>query len=390
MGAGRATQYALTRSVFTLGTRLPVHRVDEQGAVHSHGVLHLLARGHHWLQLETGSGVFFEGLPPFAADMSPQGYLGRGFTTRYPELSELPHRLTDWNDDHRLLALAMRGEDCTGDLIVGKESLNRFLAQQPHPAQQSDYPELARSSMSGQPGSSAGGEQPKFATYSEGRHVLVKFSGEDEGVASRRWRDLLVCERLALEAIGAAGIPATTARSLSIDGRRFLEVERFDRVGRRGRRALLSLGAIDDEYFGHRDNWTKAAQRLLAARSIDAEDARRIRWLDVFGQLIGNTDRHFGNISFFVEDSGRFRLAPAYDMLPMVFAPVGTDVIERPFEPAPPTADTLDVWPDAARRALTYWSQLAASAELSHEFRERCLRCRDALATLAGQLAPAL
>ncbi len=389
MGAGRATQYALTRSVFTLGTRLMVHRVDEQGAVHKHGTLHLLARGHHWLQLEAGPGAFFEGLPPFAADMSPQGYLGRSFTTRYPELVELPHRITDWNDDHRLLALALRGEDCTGDLILGDESLNRFLARQPQPVQPSDYPELARSSMSGQPGSSAGGEHPKFATYAEGRHVLVKFSGEDESAASRRWRDLLVCEHLALEAVRAAGLPTATARSLFIEGRRFLEVERFDRVGRRGRRALLSLGAIDDEYFGHRDNWTKAAQRLLAARRIDAEDARRIRWLDAFGQLIGNTDRHFGNISFFVEDNDRFRLAPTYDMLPMVFAPVGADVIERSFEPAPPTADTLDVWPDAARRALIYWSQLAESADLSTGFRERCLRCREAVAQLLSQVTPA-
>lgn len=384
LGRGRAARYAVTRSVFTLGTQLPLYRVDAEGTIHRHGVLHLLARGHHWLELAAGPGAYFEGLPPFAADMSPQGYLGRSFTARYPELVELPQRITDWSDDHRLLALALRGEDCTGDLILGDESLNRFLAQPPHSAQRGDYPELARSSLSGQAGSSAGGEQPKFVTCSEGRHVLVKFSGADESAASRRWSDLLLCESLALQTVQAAGIPAATAHTLLIDGRRFLEVERFDRVGRRGRRALLSLGAIDDEYFGHRDTWTKAAQRLLAARNIDAEDARRIRWLDVFGQLIGNTDRHFGNISFFLEDSRRFRLAPAYDMLPMLFAPVGADVIDRPFEPAPPTADTLDVWADAARRALNYWGQLTESAELSAGFRERSLRCREAVAKLAA------
>jgi len=384
MGGGRAARYALTRPVFTLGTQVPVYRVDAEGTIHRHGVLHLLARGHHWLKLEAGRGAYFEGLPPFAADMSPQGYLGRSFTARYPELVQLPQRITDWSDDHRLLALAMRGEDCTGDLILGDESLNRFLARPPHSAQRGDYPELARSSLSGQAGSSAGGEQPKFVTCSEGRHVLVKFSGADPGVASQRWSDLLICESLALRTVQAAGIPAATAHTLLIGGRRFLEVERFDRVGLRGRRALLSLGAIDDEYFGHRDTWTKAAQRLLAARNIDAEDARRIRWLDVFGQLIGNTDRHFGNISFFADDNRRFRLAPAYDMLPMVFAPVGADVIERPFEPAPPTADTLEVWADAARHALSYWSQLAESAELSAGFRERSLRCHEAVARLAA------
>lgn len=384
MGEGRGTRYAPTRSISMLGTRLPIYRVDESGKSHRHGDLHLLANGHHWLHPEKGPGVFFEGLPPFAADMSPQGYVGRSFTTRYPEL-DVPRRITDWNDDHRLLALALRGEDCTGNFIIGDESLNRFLAQAPRSVQPGDYPELARSSMEGQPGSSAGGEQPKFSTFSEGRHVLVKFSGADEGAAARRWRDLLVSEGMALEMLRAEGIPAATSRSLYIEGRRFLEVERFDRIGLRGRRALLSLGAIDDEYFGHRDNWTQAARRLLAAGRIDREEARRMRWLDAFGQLIGNSDRHFGNLSFFVEDDGRFRLAPVYDMLPMLFAPVEGDVVDRRFDPTPPTADTFDVWSHAARCAVMYWRGLVKSTDLSDAFLERCRLCLSTIEALVSR-----
>jgi hypothetical protein len=210
----------------------------------------------------------------------------------------------------------------------------------------------------------------------------VKFSGEDGSAAAWRWRDLLLCESLALETVRAQGFPAATARPLSIGGRQFLEVERFDRLGVRGRRALLSLGAIDNEYFGHLDTWTLAARRLLAARLIDAEDARRMRWLDTFGQLIGNSDRHFWNLSFFVEDEGRFRLAPVYDMLPMLFAPVEGELIERRFEPTPPTADTLDVWSQAARCAVAYWARLVEWTELSAEFRERCLGCKSAVEAL--------
>lgn len=385
ISTGRATRYTLTRSIPPLGTRIPVYRVDELGKIHRYGTLHLLAGSHHWLAQEDAPGTFFEGLPPFAADMSPQGYVGRSFTTRYPEL-DVPRRITDWNDDHRLLALALRGEDCTGNLILGDESLNRFLAQTPRPVHSRDYPELARASMTGQPGSSAGGEQPKFTAYSEGRHVLVKFSPADESAAAQRWRDLLACESLALELLRTEGLPSAVAQSLSIEGRRFLEVERFDRAGSRGRKALLSLGAIDDEYFGHRDTWTKAAQRMLAARCLTPEDARSMRWLDSFGQLIGNSDRHFGNLSFFVEGESRFRLAPVYDMLPMLFAPVGTDIVERRFEPAPPTADNLDVWPQAAHCAVTYWGKLGASDELSGEFRQFALRCRDAVEALASQI----
>jgi hypothetical protein len=60
--------------------------------------------------------------------MRPQGYIGRGFPALHPEL-RLPGRITDWNDDHQLIALALRGEDCVGNLIIGEESLNRLLAQ---------------------------------------------------------------------------------------------------------------------------------------------------------------------------------------------------------------------------------------------------------------------
>lgn len=381
MGRGRATQYARTRVLPGLGTRLPLHRVDEAGQVRPQGVLHLLAAGRHWLEHAEGEAELFEGLPPFAADMSPQGYVGRSFTLRHPEL-DLPARITDWSDDHRLVALARRGEDCVGDLILGEESLNRFLAEEPRTAHRDSYPELAQASMAGQPGSSAGGEQPKFGTYAEGRHVLVKFAGSDDGAAARRWRDLLTCEHLALETVRTAGIAAASTRTLELGNYRFLEVERFDRVGVRGRRPLLSLGAIDDEYFGHRDTWTRAARRLLEARHISEEDARHIRWLDTFGQLTGNTDRHFGNLSFFVVGPKQFRLAPAYDMLPMVFAPVGTSVIDRAFEPLPPTADTLEVWADAARHAVDYWTRLESEPALSAELRERCSRCRDAVTAL--------
>jgi hypothetical protein len=391
MGRARATRYARTRSIEALGTRVPVYQVDERGGSRQYGVLHLLANGLHWLEWVNGMGKRFEGLPPFAADMSPQGYIGRSFTTRHPELG-LPQSISHWSDDHRLRALALRGEDCVGDFIIGEESLNRFLAEAPRPKSCGDYPEIVRASMSEQPGSSAGGEQPKFATYSEAGHVLVKFADRDEGAASRRWGDLLFCESFALEVVRLAGLQAASARSMLIDGYRFLEVERFDRIGARGRKALVSLRAIDNEYFGEPDTWTRASRRLLDARLIDAEDARRMRWLDTFGQLIGNTDRHFGNLSFFVEDpgffvkeTGRLRLAPVYDMLPMVFAPDGASVVERPFVPRPPAADNLDVWLDAARWAVAYWSRLSDAVELSGEFRERCARCRDAVEELMAR-----
>ncbi len=378
MRSGRAIRYARTRSLPGLGTRMPVYRIRETGEVERFRELYLLERGGHWLGADDGTGEHFVGLPPFAVDMRPQGFVGRTFHARHPELGLPPHT-PDWNDDHCLIALARRGEDCVGDLILGEESLNRWFEHPPESVDRSAYPELARRSASEQPGSSAGGDQPKFLTYSDGRHVLVKYAGEDGG-AAQRWRELLVCESLALEEVRAAGIEASPARWFDAGGLRFLEVERFDRIGARGRRGVISLRALDNEYFGSESSWAGMAPKLLEARRIGEEDARRIRWLDVFGQLIGNSDRHFGNLSFLMgEDGFPLRLAPVYDMLPMMFAPAGTLLVERPFEPCLPTARTLDVWADAARHALGFWTRVIDCEALGDGFRERARRCRDTL-----------
>ncbi len=387
-GRSVATRYALPREIAGLGRHSPIFRVDERGHPNRHGVLHFLAGGGCWLERESGDGQSFPGLPSFVEDMRPQGYIGRGFPTLYPEL-RLPGRILDWSDDHQLIALAMRGEDCVGNLIIGEESLNRFLEGQPRTYTRADYPSLAMGAMAGQPGSSAGGEHPKFTVDSEGRHLLVKFAGGD-GAAADRWRDLLVCEHLAMEVLREAGIPVTHSEWFDLDGSRYLEVERFDRIGGRGRRGVISLYAINCHYLGDDfDDWSRAGRRMLDEPSLimNAGDADRMIWLDTFGDLIGNTDRHFGNFCFFTEEARQLALipTPVYDMLPMVFAPTGASLVERQFAPRPPTALNLHLWHDAANHALKYWSRLREEGGLGADFRRISAGCRDTLARLIGE-----
>jgi hypothetical protein len=385
MGRARATRYAACRTLPGLPSHLPLFRISEEGRPERIRELHLLTGGRHWLAGADGAGELFEGLPPWAVDMSPQGYLGRTFSTRHPDLA-LPARVVDWSDDDQLLALARRGEDCVGNLVFGAESLDRWLAATPVHAGPHDYPALALDFARSQAGSSAGGEHPKFLVFSAGRHVLVKFAGR-ESAAERRWQDLLVCESLALAHVREAGLEAATSRWLDEGPFRFLEVERFDRVGARGRRGVLSLGAFDAEYAGAGGTWTHASARLQALGLLGAEDARRVRWLDSFGHLIGNTDRHPGNLALFSEPGSRtVRLAPVYDMLPMVFAPVGALLVERPYEPRPPTADVLDVWADAARHAAVYWQRVAGLEALSDDMRRRAEGCLTTLEALRARV----
>jgi hypothetical protein len=257
LGRARATRYARTRAVESVGRSAPLFRVDAAGEARETGRITFLRGGGSWVE-ESGRTTLYAGLPPALADMAPQGYLGRGFSARYPELGLPPH-VTHWTDDHRLRALALRGEDTVGNLIVGNESFARLLAWSPPSTTPADYPAIAERTALGEVGSSAGGERPKFGTVAGTRHVLVKFAPPGVSPTSRRWRDLLWCEYHALRTLEGAGVAAAAAVCHEVKGWRFLEVERFDRVGVLGRRDVVSLEAIDDEHFGLKDSWTAAA-----------------------------------------------------------------------------------------------------------------------------------
>lgn len=385
LGKARAVSYARSRVVGGLGRSVPVFRIAEDGTPRQTGTLLFLWERSTWLDEAGVPGGWFVGLPPQVADVAPQGYLGQGFALRHPDL-RLPPRLSDWSDDDRLRAIALRGEDVVGNLLVGSGSLSRFAGWEPDPVEAADYPSLARRSATDARGSSAGGERPKFGAFRDGRHVLVKFAGPDDSAVARRWRDLLRCESLALRTIAASGHASAVDATLhDVEGWRFLETVRFDRVERRGRHPVLSLEALANEYLGDRESWTKAAAALshgATPYTLPAAEASRIRWLDAFGQLVGNTDRHFGNIAFLVTDGDCLRVAPAYDMLPMVLAPGAEMLVERPFAPAPPNADNLEEWKTAAPWAARYWSDVAADTLLEPAIRsvaERSLRELDRL-----------
>lgn len=331
LGAGSAIHYALHDNVRGLPD-MPVYRVTPEGQIQELGLL-LPVRPEGFVMCQTaGKRLHSDGLPWWLYDMRPQGYLGRAYAQRHGALLGLPATLSQWTDTHALMALLRHGQDVTGNLLLGDAMRTAYLeSADPLPVASADKPqvygEMAREAAQGElPGSSAGGEQPKFTVYADAdiapQHMIVKFSEAADNSVTRRWRDLLLAEHLALQVLAEQGVAAARSSIVDHGSQRFLEVQRFDRVGVRGRRALFSLAALDAEFVGAAQSGWPAITRQLARQGLirpEAAEGAALLW--AFGTLIGNTDMHTGNLSF-ISDHGRpYALAPAYDMTPMAFAP---------------------------------------------------------------------
>jgi hypothetical protein len=395
VGAARAQRYLLPREVVGVGRQVVVHQVLPSGTAQRLGTLYPLVGGGFWMDecdKVHGQSAFYASLPWFLWDMRPQGFLGRASAQAYPAL-QLPPRLSDWTDDHIVRALVYAGEDLPGNLLLGPSALARYLSLPSGcrsaapvvtaPAQ--DYPLLAQQALgNAAPGSSAGGEQPKFCAVVAGVAVLVKFSSAGSAPSDQRWRDLLVCEALALQTLQGAGIAAAETTLVQAAGRVFLQSRRFDRTAQ-GRVGMVSFEVYDAQYLGVGSQWAAAAMQSQRAgpERLSAADVQTLCLLDAFGALIANTDRHHGNVSLLLHHH-RWQLAPAYDMLPMFYAPVAGEVVPRDWAGQAPRPDenTLGVWPQARRLALEFWQCAAADARISAAFRAIAQANKDLVETL--------
>jgi hypothetical protein len=393
-GKARRTRYALRRPLRGDRAEQPLYEVDEAGRARHLAQLSLLQPQGALLDLspagwpvpEEATDGWWAGLPYPLYDMRPQGYLGRQFARAEHRLWAVSPNPEEWSDDDVAHVLSRAGADVSGSLILGDAAFERWQVDTQAPPQPLKaralgraYARLAEQAVAaGVPGASAAGEFPKFPALRElpgaaTPHVLVKFSGADGSPAVRRWADLLVCEHLALECV--AELPEVrSARSRIVEsaGRTFLEVERFDRHGLFGRSRLNSLGTLDAALLGDGStDWTRQARRLAKLGLLADADVARIERLWWFGRLIANSDMHTGNLSFRAQ--GQLALAPAYDMLPMLFAPLpGGEVPTRSFEPPLPLPPQRATWLVACSAALVFWGRASQDPRVSEGFQRVC------------------
>lgn len=375
---GRSIIYAITKAVRSLPVAIPIQQVAPTGSASLMGALTALEGGGYLYLAPNGRSELFEGLPWFLQDMRPQGYIGRSFRDAHAHDLGLSDNLSEWTDDDVIYALSEFGEDTPGNLIIGNNALRRFQAadygiQLPENNLAFHYDRMADAAVQGGvPGSSAGGEHPKFLLQHKesngARDVIVKFSPVLDGSpAATRWKDLLIAEHVASLTLGGCGIAVPDTRIILSANRCYLESARYDRIGLKGRIAAVSLEAIDNGFIGARRTWSASASVLRARGMITPDCEEQIKLVEWFGRCIANTDMHFGNLSFLWDMQGatvRLRLAPVYDMLPMLYAPEKSEIVDRVFKP--PLAAKAGIAFELARQ---FWIDLASRDDVSDIFR---------------------
>lgn len=396
-GTTKNARYALRRPLRGKTQAIPIYRIDSMGKGHHIGQLELtFPQGTHlnlthinW-PTSTEQKGWWDGLPYPLYDMRPQGFLGRNFAHNIANdfgVSENPER---WSDDDIAYVLSLRGVDCVGDLIIGNTAYEHWLTSRNNSTSAIEESELTEQYASlattasnlGSAGSSAGGEFPKFIasrmlTNAKTQHVIVKYSGADSSAAVRRWSDLLICEHLALTTLAQnTSLHTADSRVLFEQGRTFLEIERFDRIGMFGRSPVISLSSLDGAFLGSgSDSWVTLVTKLVDLGLAKKDMPSQTLIISWFGKLIANNDMHLGNLSFTFDynDAQTLRLTPVYDMLPMMYKPLsGGEVPNKQFEPNLPLPQEQAEWTIAYGAALQFWLSASQDTRISQGYRETC------------------
>lgn len=231
--------------------------------------------------------------------------------------------------------------ELTGYLLLGSGdhignlgfSASRDVAPQTRPLPGRDILELARAVLQDleegrptdpalrgivRPNTNLGGARPKLTIELEGKQWIAKYPArEDRGAPIAR------IERAMLVLAEACGIRAANAQVVHED---VLLVERFDRRrsgdGNWMRDAFLSAQTVfhanvDVQAYAYSGSYSRLALEMARFSEALATDREELYRRMVFNCCISNTDDHERNHGFLAGDTpGRYRLSPAYDMVP--------------------------------------------------------------------------
>ena len=169
-------------------------------------------------------------------------------------------------------------------------------------------------------GGTLGGAQPKALIEIAGDEWVIKFRRQGDPLDSQ------IIEHATMTLSRLAGIRAAETQVIALANSNALAIRRFDREGQRRIHSIsagTALRAVTPE--GQEPDLSyPALARLLRRAGVEADDAngkdaRELFRRMVFNILMDNTDDHEKNHALLAAKPGRhgrYRLSPAYDVLP--------------------------------------------------------------------------
>jgi len=160
-------------------------------------------------------------------------------------------------------------------------------------------------------GSSVGGARPKALLSDDSRRVIAKFSSTTDTYP------VVKGELVAMELARRAGLNAATVELTHVLGKDVLLIDRFDRPGTGGRRAMVSALTILelDEAGARYASYADVAQIVRSRFTDPLPTLRELFSRITFNILTGNNDDHARNHAAFW-DGTALTLTPAYDVCP--------------------------------------------------------------------------
>jgi hypothetical protein len=381
IGAARSTRYGWVKDILGLPGRQQL--VWLGGIAHAWDLAQLTYLAGDWLYIR-GDGfetLTRSKLPWFLTPLQPQGFLGRELARMRPDFPSDPDA---WSLAQVLHTAASGMRDPPGaitfaDSDSGFSSSGTWVVPDDLSERTLHFERLVSLVQQGTPArSSAGGEQPKFVGHQRSKgFFIIKFSPPRGTPFGERWHSLLCLEHLALQSLRANGIDTASTELLASPQRTFLQSQRFDHAEQTQRRHVVAIAALHDEFVGgSRVHWLKTCEALHAKKLITQQELLRVAQIFAFGRFIGNTDMHFGNLSFFVDDiiKPKLSLAPVYDMLPMMWRPdVHTGTLDpNPVREQPPLFGYDAQVAQAREWAVAYWQRAQDLPDVESALRELC------------------
>lgn len=145
-------------------------------------------------------------------------------------------------------------------------------------------------------------------------YYLIKLDGVSAKAGFKETENYGRLEYSFYKLVKACGIDMTECSLIEENGRAHFLTKRFDRENGKKVHMQTLCGIAHYDYRLHRAYSYEQAFNVMRALRLPYSEAKEMFRRMVFNVVVRNQDDHTKNISFLMDESGRWRLSPAYDM----------------------------------------------------------------------------